>query len=112
MKGRLKGAQKGHSLLKKKADALQMRFRLILSKIIDVCIINCYQIIIFLFLLNRTKIFVAILFIHQDHNTIMYFNINFNLKIFFKFVTIKLFNFFLNEIDYRKIQGINLKRCV
>ncbi|XP_039293308.1 V-type proton ATPase subunit D [Nilaparvata lugens] len=34
MKSRLKGAQKGHSLLKKKADALQMRFRLILSKII------------------------------------------------------------------------------
>lgn len=25
MKGRLKGAQKGHSLLKKKADALQIR---------------------------------------------------------------------------------------
>ena len=36
MKSRLKGAQKGHSLLKKKADALQMRFRLILKKIIDV----------------------------------------------------------------------------
>lgn len=36
MKGRLMGAQKGHSLLKKKADALQMRFRLILGKIIQV----------------------------------------------------------------------------
>jgi len=35
MKGRLKGAQTGHSLLKKKADALQMRFRLILGKIIE-----------------------------------------------------------------------------
>ena len=36
MKSRLAGAQKGHGLLKKKADALQMRFRLILKKIIDV----------------------------------------------------------------------------
>ncbi|KAK9512503.1 hypothetical protein O3M35_000911 [Rhynocoris fuscipes] len=35
MKSRLAGAQKGHSLLKKKADALQMRFRSILSKIIE-----------------------------------------------------------------------------
>lgn len=35
MKSRLKGAQTGHSLLKKKADALQMRFRLILAKIIE-----------------------------------------------------------------------------
>ncbi|KAF5302791.1 hypothetical protein FQA39_LY01971 [Lamprigera yunnana] len=35
MKSRLKGAQKGHSLLKKKADALQMRFRMILGKIIQ-----------------------------------------------------------------------------
>ncbi|RWS09144.1 V-type proton ATPase subunit D-like protein [Dinothrombium tinctorium] len=35
MKSRLKGAQKGHSLLKKKADALQLRFRLILKKIIE-----------------------------------------------------------------------------
>jgi len=35
MKARLKGAQKGHSLLKKKADALNMRFRQILSKIIE-----------------------------------------------------------------------------
>lgn len=40
MKGRLMGAQKGHSLLKKKADALQMRFRLILSKIIQVQFIS------------------------------------------------------------------------
>ncbi|KAK9309108.1 hypothetical protein QLX08_001074 [Tetragonisca angustula] len=35
MKSRLHGAQKGHGLLKKKADALQMRFRLILGKIIE-----------------------------------------------------------------------------
>ncbi|EDW92065.1 V-type proton ATPase subunit D 1 [Drosophila teissieri] len=35
MKARLAGAQKGHGLLKKKADALQMRFRLILGKIIE-----------------------------------------------------------------------------
>jgi V-type H+-transporting ATPase subunit D len=35
MKIRLKGAQKGHSLLKKKADALTMRFRLVLKKIIE-----------------------------------------------------------------------------
>ena len=35
MKGRLKGAQKGHSLLKKKADALQLRFRMVLKKIVD-----------------------------------------------------------------------------
>eukprot|EP00126_Sphaerothecum_destruens_P004924 Sdes_comp18450_c0_seq1m8409 len=34
MKNRLKGAQKGHSLLKKKADALSLRFRSILGKII------------------------------------------------------------------------------
>eukprot|EP00127_Corallochytrium_limacisporum_P005755 Clim_evm134s210 gene=Clim_evmTU134s210 len=35
MKSRLKGAQKGHSLLKKKADALQIRFRSVLHKIVD-----------------------------------------------------------------------------
>jgi V-type H+-transporting ATPase subunit D len=35
MKARLKGAEKGHSLLKKKADALQIKFRLILKKIIE-----------------------------------------------------------------------------
>ena len=36
MKARLKGAQTGHNLLKKKADALAMRFRSILKKIIEV----------------------------------------------------------------------------
>ena len=36
MKVRLKGAQKGHSLLKRKADALTLRFRQILAKIIEV----------------------------------------------------------------------------
>ncbi|KAL4451447.1 hypothetical protein ABPG77_009519 [Micractinium sp. CCAP 211/92] len=35
MKARLAGATKGHSLLKKKADALNMRFRQILKKIVD-----------------------------------------------------------------------------
>jgi len=35
MKARLKGAQKGHSLLKRKADALNLRFRQILGKIIE-----------------------------------------------------------------------------
>ena len=36
MKGRLKAAQKGHGLLKRKADALQLRFRQILKKIVEV----------------------------------------------------------------------------
>ncbi|KAG8176899.1 hypothetical protein JTE90_000484 [Oedothorax gibbosus] len=35
MKSRLKAAEKGHGLLKRKADALQLRFRSILKKIVD-----------------------------------------------------------------------------
>eukprot|EP01115_Flamella_aegyptia_P004422 TRINITY_DN19067_c0_g1_i1.p1 TRINITY_DN19067_c0_g1~~TRINITY_DN19067_c0_g1_i1.p1 ORF type:complete len:82 (-),score=25.43 TRINITY_DN19067_c0_g1_i1:42-287(-) len=35
MKTKLKGAVRGHSLLKKKSDALTLRFRAILSKIAD-----------------------------------------------------------------------------
>lgn len=35
MKLRVKGAQQGHSLLKKKADAMTIRFRTILQKIVD-----------------------------------------------------------------------------
>lgn len=35
MKNRLKGAQKGHSLLKKKADALTLRFRALLKRIVE-----------------------------------------------------------------------------
>jgi V-type H+-transporting ATPase subunit D len=35
MKARLKGAEKGHSLLKKKADALQLKFRSILKQMKD-----------------------------------------------------------------------------
>jgi V-type H+-transporting ATPase subunit D len=34
MKGRLQGASKGHALLKKKADALNMKFRHVLKKIV------------------------------------------------------------------------------
>lgn len=41
MKTRLKGAQKGHSLLKKKADALNLRFRDILKKIVEVYYFHC-----------------------------------------------------------------------
>ena len=41
MKLRLKGAQKGHSLLKKKADALTVRFRQILLKIVEVSVKEC-----------------------------------------------------------------------
>ncbi len=36
MKNRLKGAQKGHSLLKRKSEALTRRFREIVTKIQDV----------------------------------------------------------------------------
>jgi V-type H+-transporting ATPase subunit D len=35
MKNRLKGAQKGHSLLKRKSEALTRRFREIVTKIKD-----------------------------------------------------------------------------
>lgn len=35
-KSRLKGAQTGHSLLKRKADALNKRFRLIMARIDEV----------------------------------------------------------------------------
>ena len=41
MKARLKGAQKGHSLLKKKSDALVIRFRRILKTIIEVTQVTC-----------------------------------------------------------------------
>ena len=40
MKARLKGAQKGYSLLKKKSDALTLRFRKILKTIIEVSLIE------------------------------------------------------------------------
>jgi V-type H+-transporting ATPase subunit D len=36
MKSKLKGAQTGHSLLKRKSDALTARFRVILQKIDEV----------------------------------------------------------------------------
>lgn len=60
MKSRLKGAQTGHSLLKKKADALQMRFRLILGKIIEASLILQINFIHFFLKLNDSIIRVAI----------------------------------------------------
>lgn len=45
MKARLKGAQTGRNLLKKKSDALSMRFRQILRKIIEVCAYYCILLI-------------------------------------------------------------------
>ena len=45
-KGKLKAGIRGHSLLKKKSDALTIRFRSILSQIIDV---NKKYIIIIIF---------------------------------------------------------------
>ena len=47
MKLRLKGAQKGHSLLKKKADALTLKFRQILTKIIEVSL-HALKLLLFL----------------------------------------------------------------
>jgi hypothetical protein len=55
MKLRLKGAQKGHSLLKKKADALTLRFRAILKKIIEVSYIYRSSFSFFLILCARIK---------------------------------------------------------
>lgn len=43
MKARLKGAQTGRNLLKKKSDALSMRFRQILRKIIEVSLLSFFS---------------------------------------------------------------------
>lgn len=43
MKARLKGAQTGRNLLKKKSDALSMRFRQILRKIIEVSSLSAFS---------------------------------------------------------------------
>lgn len=56
MKARLKGAETGHRLLKKKADAMQLRFRSILKKIIDVRIeMSQNRVQIFQFHVVQTK---------------------------------------------------------
>lgn len=57
MKARLKGAQTGRNLLKKKSDALSMRFRQILRKIIEVswlCIQFLHSYLMLTKLLNRS----------------------------------------------------------
>ena len=52
MKVRLKGAIKGHSLLKKKVDALKLRFHAILKKIIEVKFLFFYPLDFLSFLLQ------------------------------------------------------------
>lgn len=64
MKARLKGAQTGRNLLKKKSDALSMRFRQILRKIIEVSLKWA-----FVFgpnVVKRTDDVTNTLFIHHD----------------------------------------------
>lgn len=51
MKAKLKGAITGHSLLKKKSDALSMRFRAILSKLVEV-LHAMQRVLLFLFSLE------------------------------------------------------------
>lgn len=53
MKVKLKGAQRGHDLLKKKADALALRFRVILKNIKKVP--RVFAVIGILFLPQKTK---------------------------------------------------------
>lgn len=57
MKARLAGAHRGHGLLKKKADALQMRFRLILGKIIEVNPIPLVQCLSLIRLVTKSCIY-------------------------------------------------------
>lgn len=40
MKAKLTGAARGHNLLKKKADALAIRFRAILARIVEVTVLS------------------------------------------------------------------------
>lgn len=67
MKARLKGAQTGRNLLKKKADALAMRFRQILRKIIEVKH-HTYAFILDMFILHFDFVACFYLFIFCFNN--------------------------------------------
>ena len=55
MKQRLKAANQGYNLLKKKADALTVRFRAILRQIVEVCVIAALGLSIDTICLDKDK---------------------------------------------------------
>ena len=81
MKARLKGAQKGHSLLKKKVDALRMRFRTVLKKIIEVSKIehpDIVMIFIYSYTSNNYKLYTIIINVYLNQRFLI---INVNIKV-------------------------------
>jgi vacuolar-type H+-ATPase subunit D/Vma8 len=51
-KAKLQAAKRGHELLKKKSDALSVKFREILGKILDVCSISFTHVLSVVFALS------------------------------------------------------------
>lgn len=107
MKLRLKGAQKGHSLLKKKADALQIRFRSILKKIIETKSLMGELMKVASFSLAEAKFTVG-----SDFNHIVLQNVtNAQIKVRSKKdnvagVTLPVFETFQNSSDSNEFAGL------